>query len=138
MTAGETGFIVTKPESTGAVGYVPKQVRGSDLVRAIRAVGGSESLLAPAMTKRVLDRLGKGKHLLMDKRLARALREEERILNLVAEGRTNHEIGDKLHPADRTVKNYVSSILSKLEVARRAGAADCLGFCPTTPPVSSD
>jgi two-component system, NarL family, response regulator DevR len=107
----------------GASGYVLKQVRGGELVRAIRAVGRGESLLDPAVTTSVLDRLRKGKHLLRDERLARLTGQEERILQLVADGRTNRQIGDELHLAEKTVKNYLSSILSKLEVARRAEAA---------------
>jgi len=107
----------------GASGYVLKQVRGGELVRAIRSVGKGQSLLDPAVTKSVLDRLRKGKHLMKDEKLARLSPQEERILTLVAGGRTNREIGDELHLAEKTVKNYVSSILSKLEVARRAEAA---------------
>ncbi|TMC12698.1 MAG: response regulator transcription factor [Chloroflexi bacterium] len=107
----------------GAAGYVLKQIRGGELVNAIRMVGRGQSLLDPAVTATVLDRLRKGKHLLRDERLARLSGQEERILTLVAEGWTNRQIGDELHLAEKTVKNYVSSILSKLEVARRAEAA---------------
>jgi DNA-binding NarL/FixJ family response regulator len=117
----------------GASGYVLKQVRGGELVRAIRAVGEGKSLLDPAVTKSVLDRLRKGKHLMKDEKLARLSPQEERILTLVAEGRTNGEIGQELHLAEKTVKNYVSSILSKLEVARRAEAAAYLARHGTTP-----
>jgi two-component system response regulator DevR len=117
----------------GASGYVLKQVKGGELVRAIRAVGQGESLLDPAVTKSVLDRLRKGKHLMMDERLARLSAQEERILQLVADGKTNKEIGGELHLAEKTVKNYVSSILSKLEVARRAEAAAYLARHTTTP-----
>jgi len=117
----------------GASGYVLKQVRGGELVRAIRAVGQGQSLLDPAVTKSVLDRLRKGKHLMKDEKLARLSPQEERILSLVAEGRTNNEIGQELHLAEKTVKNYVSSILSKLEVARRAEAAAYLARHDTTP-----
>ncbi len=117
----------------GAAGYVLKQIKGGDLVRAIRTVGQGESLLDPAITKGVLDRLRKGKHLLKDERLARLSAQEERILNLVAAGKTNREIGDGLHLAEKTVKNYVSSILSKLEVARRAEAAAYLARHTQTP-----
>jgi two-component system, NarL family, response regulator DevR len=106
----------------GASGYVLKQVRSGELVRAIRAVGAGDSLLDPAVTTAVLDRLRKGKHLLRDERLAR-LSPQERVLTLIADGRTNKEVGDELKLAEKTVKNYVSSILSKLEVARRAEAA---------------
>jgi two-component system response regulator DevR len=117
----------------GASGYVLKQVHSGDLVRAIRAVGAGESLLDPAVTTSVLDRLRRGKHLMRDEKLARLSPQEERILGLVAEGRTNREIGDELHLAEKTVKNYVSSILSKLEVARRAEAAAYLARHTTTP-----
>src|SRR2546422_10463815 len=79
----------------GASGYVLKQVRGGDLVRAIRAVGQGESLLDPAVTKSVLDRLRKGKHLMKDEKLARLSPQEERSLTLGAEGRTNPEIRDE-------------------------------------------
>jgi DNA-binding NarL/FixJ family response regulator len=117
----------------GASGYVLKQVKGGELVRAIRTVGRGESLLDPAVTNAVLDRLRKGKHLLKDEKLARLSPQEERILTAVANGKTNREIGDELHLAEKTVKNYVSSILSKLEVARRAEAAAYLARHTTTP-----
>jgi len=117
----------------GASGYVLKQVRSGELLRAIKAVGEGQSLLDPAVTDAVLDRLRKGKHLLRDERLARLSPQEERILTMVAEGRTNKEIGDQLRLAEKTVKNYVSSILSKLEVARRAEAAAYLARHTTTP-----
>jgi two-component system, NarL family, response regulator DevR len=117
----------------GASGYVLKQVKSGDLLRAIRAVGAGDSLLDPSVTSAVLDRLRRGKHLMKDERLARLSPQEERILTLVADGRTNREIGDELHLAEKTVKNYVSSILSKLEVARRAEAAAYLARHTTTP-----
>jgi DNA-binding NarL/FixJ family response regulator len=117
----------------GAAGYVLKQVKGGELVRAIRTVGKGESLLDPAVTSAVLDRLRRGKHLVSDEKLARLSPQEERILNGIADGRTNREIGDELHLAEKTVKNYVSSILSKLEVARRAEAAVYLTRHTTTP-----
>jgi DNA-binding NarL/FixJ family response regulator len=117
----------------GASGYVLKQIKGGELVRAIRAVGQGQSLLDPAITKSVLDRLRRGKHLMQDEKLARLSPQEERILSLVADGMTNGEIGHELHLAEKTVKNYVSSILSKLEVARRAEAAAYLARHTTTP-----
>jgi two-component system, NarL family, response regulator DevR len=117
----------------GAAGYVLKQIKGADLVRAVHTVGRGESLLDPAVTKGLLDRLRRGKHLLKDERLARLSAQEERILEMIAEGKTNREIGDKLHLAEKTVKNYVTSILSKLEVARRAEAAAYLARHTTTP-----
>src|SRR5438105_4506705 len=120
----------------GAAGYVLKQIKGGDLVRAIRSVGRGENLLDPAVTKGVLDRLRRGKHLLKDERLARLSAQEERILTAIAGGKTNRQIGDELYLAEKTVKNYVSSILSKLEVARRAEAAAYLAR-HTSPPGSA-
>ena len=117
----------------GASGYVLKQVKGAELVRAIRTVGEGKSLLDPEITSAVLDRLRKGKHLMKDEKLARLSPQEERILQLIASGKTNKEIGDELRLAEKTVKNYVSSILSKLEVARRAEAAAYLARHTTTP-----
>jgi DNA-binding NarL/FixJ family response regulator len=117
----------------GAAGYVLKQIKGDELLRAIRTVGAGQSLLDPAVTKGVLERLRKGKHLFKDERLARLSPQEERILGLVSSGRTNRQIGEELGLAEKTVKNYVSSILSKLEVARRAEAAAYLARHTTTP-----
>lgn len=117
----------------GAAGYVLKQVKGGELVRAIRTVGRGESLLDPAVTSAVLDRLRKGKHLMSDEKLARLSPQEERILAGIADGKTNREIGEELNLAEKTVKNYVSSILSKLEVARRAEAAVYLTRHTSTP-----
>jgi len=117
----------------GASGYVLKQIHGADIVKAIREVGEGKSLLDPQVTKSVLDRLRKGKHLMQDEKLARLSPQEERILALVADGQTNKEIGEELHLAEKTVKNYVSSILSKLEVGRRAEAAAYLARHTQTP-----
>ncbi len=116
----------------GASGYVLKQIRGGELVRAIREVGAGKSLLDPEVTKSVLERLRKGKTM-RDEKLARLSAQEERILTLVSRGMTNGQIGDELHLAEKTVKNYVSTILSKLEVARRAEAAAYLARHTTTP-----
>jgi two-component system, NarL family, response regulator DevR len=107
----------------GAAGYILKQIKGGDLVRAIHTVGRGESLLDPAVTAGVLDRLRSGKLTVKDEKLARLSPQEERILALIAAGRTNRQIGEELHLAEKTVKNYVSSVLTKLEVARRAEAA---------------
>ena len=93
------------------------------MIDAIRIVGGGESLLDPNVTKRVLERLRKSKFDERDSKLARLSPQEERILDLVGEGLTNREIAEHIHLSDKTVKNYVSSILQKLDVARRAEAA---------------
>ena len=107
----------------GAAGYVLKQIKGGDLVRAVHTVGRGGSLLDPEVTAGVLDRLRSGNVAVKDEKLARLSPQEERILALIAAGRTNRQIGEELHLAEKTVKNYVSSILAKLEVARRAEAA---------------
>jgi two-component system, NarL family, response regulator DevR len=107
----------------GASGYVLKQIRGGDLVRSIREVAEGHSLLDPSVTEAVLERLRRGKHLLKDEKLARLSAQEERILSLVAEGKTNKEIATSLKLAEKTIKNYVSAILTKLEVTRRVEAA---------------
>ena len=117
----------------GASGYVLKQVRGDDLVKAIQAIGRGESLLDPKMTGAVLSRLRRGKHLLDDEKLSRLSIQEEKILSLVAEGKTNREIGVEMNLAEKTVKNYMSNILNKLEVARRAEAAAYLATRRRTP-----
>ena len=117
----------------GASGYVLKQVKSNDLLRSIQTVAEGGSLLDPAVTGVVLDRLRKGKHLLKDEKLARLSPQEERILGLVADGKTNREIGEAMNLAEKTVKNYVSAILSKLEVTRRAEAAAYIARKTTLP-----
>ena len=107
----------------GAAGFVLKQIRGADLVNAIRTVASGQSLLDPGVTKRVLERLRRAKVDDRDPKLSRLSAQEERILGMVAEGRTNREIAESIHLSDKTVKNYVSSILQKLEVQRRSEAA---------------
>ena len=116
----------------GAAGYVLKQIRGGELIRAIREVGAGRSLLDPEVTRSVLDRLRKGKTM-QDEKLARLSAQEERILTLIAKGQTNGQIGKELKLAEKTVKNYVSTILSKLEVVRRAEAAAYLARHTTMP-----
>jgi DNA-binding NarL/FixJ family response regulator len=105
----------------GASGYVLKQIRGSELVSSIMRVGRGESLIDPALMKRVLDRLRSGPE--QDERLARLSEQERRILNLLAEGLTNRQIAERLYLAEKTVKNYVSNLLTKLGMSRRTEAA---------------
>lgn len=107
----------------GASGYVLKQIRGNELVSAVRLVGEGQNLIDPALTGWVMERLRASAEPGRDERLMRLSPQEERVLELVATGRTNREIGADLHLAEKTVRNYVSSILAKLEVARRAEAA---------------
>ena len=107
----------------GASGFVLKQIRLDGLIRAIRAVAAGETLISEGETRAVVSRLERGKHLLHDSRLATLTGREERVLGLIAEGRTNRQISETLGLAEKTVKNYLSSILGKLEVQRRAEAA---------------
>jgi len=105
----------------GASGYLLKQIRGTDLVDSVRRVAAGQSLLDPALTERVLERLRRGPE--VDERLARLTEQERRILDLVAEGLTNRQIAQRMHLAEKTVKNYVSNLLSKLDMQRRTQAA---------------
>jgi DNA-binding NarL/FixJ family response regulator len=104
----------------GAAGYLLKQIRGSDLVAGIRQVAAGQSLLDPAVTARVLERLRKKDD---DDELASLTDQERRILDLIAEGLTNRQIGEQMFLAEKTVKNYVSNVLSKLGMSRRTEAA---------------
>jgi two-component system, NarL family, response regulator DevR len=105
----------------GASGYVLKQIKGSDLVSAVRRVAAGESLLDPALTRQVMERL-RGENV-EDDRLARLTAQERNILELIADGKTNRQIADDLFLAEKTVKNYVSNLLSKMGFARRTEAA---------------
>jgi len=105
----------------GASGYVLKQIRGNELIQAVRRVARGESLLDPAVTGRVLRKLREPS--VEDERLARLSDQERRILDLIAEGCTNRQIGQRLHLAEKTVKNYVSNMLTKLGMERRTEAA---------------
>jgi DNA-binding NarL/FixJ family response regulator len=105
----------------GASGYVLKQIRGNDLVTAIRRVARGESLLDPTVTSKVLHRLRHPSE--EDERLAKLTPQERKILDLIAEGATNRQIGSELHLAEKTVKNYVSNMLMKLGMSRRTEAA---------------
>jgi Response regulator containing a CheY-like receiver domain and an HTH DNA-binding domain len=113
----------------GAAGYLLKQIKGTDLVDAIRRVASGQSLLDPNVTARVLERLRKGPE--EDERLARLTDQERKILDLIAEGMTNRQIGERLFLAEKTVKNYVSNLLSKLGMERRTEAAVFAARLPT-------
>jgi two-component system response regulator DevR len=105
----------------GASGYVLKQIRGTDLVDAIRKVAAGQSLLDPGVTAQVLDRLRNGST--GDEKLDGLTDQERRILDLLAEGLTNREIADRMYLAEKTVKNYVSNLLAKMGMQRRTEAA---------------
>jgi len=107
----------------GASGYLLKQIRARDLVNALEAVGRGESLLDPAVTEKVLERVRRIASGTYTDELAQLTAQEQKILQLVAEGKTNKEIASEVFLSDKTVKNYVSSILSKLNLQRRAQAA---------------
>jgi two-component system, NarL family, response regulator DevR len=107
----------------GAAGYLLKQIRARDLVAALEAVGRGESLLDPAVTEKVLERVRRIATGGQTDELASLTSQEQKILMLVAEGKTNKEIATDVFLSDKTVKNYVSSILSKLNLERRAQAA---------------
>ena len=105
----------------GAAGYVLKQVRGTDLLDAIARVAAGQSLLDPTVTARVLERLRVPQA--PDDSLASLTDQERRILDLIAEGLTNRQIGERMFLAEKTVKNYVSNVLMKLGMSRRSEAA---------------
>jgi two-component system, NarL family, response regulator DevR len=107
----------------GASGYLLKQVRARDLVAALEAVGRGESLLDPAVTGKVLERMRRIATADEPDELGSLTQQERKILALVAEGKTNKEIAGEVFLSDKTVKNYVSSILAKLNLERRAQAA---------------
>jgi two-component system response regulator DevR len=104
----------------GASGYVLKEVRGSDLVNSIRKVAAGRSLLDPTLTARILDRV---KAAPTDSPSDGLTAQERRILELIADGRTNRQIADAMYLSEKTVKNYVSSLLAKLGMRRRTEAA---------------
>jgi two-component system, NarL family, response regulator DevR len=105
----------------GAAGYVLKQVRGSDLVDNVKRVAAGQSLLDPSVTATVLERLRRGPE--EDPGAPHLTDQERRILDLLAEGLTNRQIGERLYLAEKTVKNYVSNLLMKLGMHRRTEAA---------------
>ncbi|TMG53353.1 MAG: response regulator transcription factor [Chloroflexi bacterium] len=106
----------------GASGYLLKQTRGQAVVDAIQAVAQGRSLLDPDVTGKVLERVRQGREQ-EDPQLASLTEQERKVLEQLAEGRTNREIGATLFLSEKTVKNYVSRILDKLGLARRAEAA---------------
>ena len=107
----------------GASGYLLKEIRSQEIVDAIRRVGSGQSLLDPSVTASVLERVRRGKE---EDVLAQLTDQERKILELIADGKTNREIAGQINLSDKTVKNYVSNILGKLEVSRRSQAAAVL------------
>ncbi len=105
----------------GAQGFVLKQIRGSDLVGAVRTIAKGGSLLDPTATARVMERLRA--HGQTQDRLSGLSEQERKVFELIGEGLTNRQIGERLFLAEKTVKNYVSNVLSKLGLERRTQAA---------------
>jgi len=105
----------------GASGYVLKQITGNDLIDGVRRVAAGQSLIDPSLTAKVLERVRKGPE--TPDELSELTEQERKILALIAEGLTNRQIGERLYLAEKTVKNYVSSILAKLGLERRTQAA---------------
>ena len=109
--------------AAGACGYVLKQIGNEDLIRALETVARGEALLDPALTQRVFDRVREPARKEHGEVFADLTDQEMRVLAQVAEGKTNREIADELYLGEGTVRNYVSSILSKLELSNRTEAA---------------
>lgn len=105
----------------GAAGYVLKEIHGSDLVGAIKTVAAGQSLLDPRSTAQMLERLRR--NVSRKDPLADLSEQERKILELIGEGLTNRQIGERLFIAEKTVKNYVSSLFAKLGMQRRTQAA---------------
>jgi DNA-binding NarL/FixJ family response regulator len=105
----------------GADGYVLKQIAGTDLVDGIRSIASGRSLLDPSLVSKVMQRLRQGDP--QSDKLALLTEQERRVLELIAEGLTNRQIAQTLYLAEKTVKNYVTSLLSKLGLERRTQAA---------------
>jgi len=105
----------------GSSGYVLKQIGGNSLIDDVRRVAAGESLLDPALTERVLKRLREGPE--QEPLLATLTGQERRILDLIAEGKTNRQIAEEVYLAEKTVKNYVSNLLTKLGMESRTQAA---------------
>ncbi len=105
----------------GASGYILKQVHGNDFIESVRRVAAGQSTLDPSVTARVLDRVRNGPR--VDPELDGLSAQEQRILDLIGEGLTNREISERMYLAEKTVKNYVSSMLAKLGLTSRTQAA---------------
>ena len=119
LTAFDDEQVLVDAIGAGVSGYLLKQVRGQDLVTAVREVAAGRSLLDPQTTTRVLDRMRRDSE---PDELAALTERERKVLELVGEGLSNREIAERLFLAEKTVKNYVTSVLAKLGMQRRAQA----------------
>ncbi|NUM47275.1 MAG: response regulator transcription factor [Anaerolineales bacterium] len=109
--------------SAGASGYVLKQIGSNELIRALETIGRGDSLLDPAVTQRVFDRVREASRKAEDESFANLTDRELHVMALIAEGKTNKEIANDIFLSEKTVRNYVSSLLSKLHLSTRAEAA---------------
>ncbi|GAB4580580.1 MAG: response regulator transcription factor [Anaerolineales bacterium] len=109
--------------SAGASGYVLKQIGSGELIRALETIGRGDSLLDPAVTQRVFDRVREASRKAEDESFANLTDREINVLALIAQGKTNKEIASEIYLSEKTVRNYVSSLLSKLHLSTRSEAA---------------
>ena len=123
LTSFADSEVVIKAIGAGASGYLLKEVNGEALVRAIKGVFSGQSVLDPAVTHHVMGRIKGGNPAGSEDRLAMLSAQERKVLALVAEGKTNKEIAVVLSLSDKTIKNYFSNILDKLQMSRRSQAA---------------
>jgi two-component system response regulator DevR len=121
LTSYDADDAILASVMAGAAGYLLKEIKGSNLIDAIRQVAAGNSLLDPSVTERVLARIRDGAT--EDSRLTSLTGREREILNLITEGLTNRQIGQRLFLAEKTVKNYVSDLFAKLGMERRTQAA---------------
>ncbi len=119
--------VVFEAINSGVNGYLLKEIKTSELVRAIEDVASGKSILDPIVTHRVIRRFRRDHFDNPEKRFATLSKQEKRVLALVAEGKTNKEIARELKLSDKTVKNYFSNVLDKLNMSRRAEAAAFYG-----------
>lgn len=123
LTAFDDDEIVMQAIGSGAEGYLLKEIDEPGLVRAIKEVAEGRSILDPAVTRRVFNRVKEGSAGPKPGKLDRLSAQERRVLELVAQGKTNKEIGLAMGLSDKTVKNYLSNLMEKLQMSRRSQAA---------------
>lgn len=123
LTSVADDEIVLESIEAGGDGYLLKEIDEDALIRAIKNVAAGQSILDPAVTRRVLERVKNLDAPVTRDKLERLSPQERRVLALVAEGKTNKEIGVELGLSDKTIKNYLSNVLEKLEMTRRSQAA---------------
>ena len=123
LTSFADDDLITQFILAGAEGYLLKEIDGPGLLRAIKDVDGGKSILDPAITRRVMSKLKGSSETAITGKLETLSSQERKVLALVAEGKTNKEIGVALELSDKTIKNYLSNVLEKLQLTRRSQAA---------------